>query len=203
MAQSASAARYEPRQGEQDETEQPAPRFWSVRRVPATVVGVTVLGAVGLLLYDVTAVRAERPAAEWRRTLADELASRPLDDGLVVLGALAAVVLGAWLVVLAVTPGLRGLLPMRSQAPTLRSGVERRAAAVLLRDRAMDVSGVQAVRVSVGRRRVRVAARAHFRDLDEVRSDLDAVLDHGIGELGLARPLALSVDVRRPEKEGR
>jgi hypothetical protein len=196
MSQSASLARYEP-EGQPDG---PAGRFWSVRRVPSALVAAVLLGACGLLLYDVAAVRADRPAAEWRRTLADELATRTLDDGWVVLGAVAAMLAGIWLVWLAVTPGLRGLLPMRPESEHLRAGIERRAAAVVLSDRAMEVSGVRAVRVRVGRRRVRALAQAHFRDLDEVRADLDSVLDHGIGELGLARPLALSVHVRRPEK---
>jgi hypothetical protein len=196
MAQSASLARYEP-EGEPDG---PAGRFWSVRRVPSALAAAVLLAACGLLLYDVAAVRADRPAAEWRRTLADGLATRTLDEGWIVAGAVAAMLLGVWLVWLAVTPGLRGLLPMRLQSEQLRAGIERRAAAVVLRDRAMEVSGVQTVRVSVGRRRVRVLAQAHFRDLDVVRLDLDNVLDQGIGELGLARPLALSVHVRRPEK---
>ncbi|MGP3972102.1 DUF6286 domain-containing protein [Streptomyces sp. 6N223] len=196
MAQSASVARYEP--GERPDG--PAHRFWSVRRVPSLLVAAVLLAACGLLLYDVAAVRADRPAPEWRRTLADELATRSLDDGWVVLGAVAAMLVGAWLVWLAVTPGLRGLLPMRLEGEHLRAGIERRAAAAVLRDRALDVTGVRTVRVRVGRRRVRVLALAHFRDLDEVRSDLDAVLDQGIGELGLARPPALSVHVRRPEK---
>jgi hypothetical protein len=196
MSQSASLARYEP-EGEPDG---PSGRFWSVRRVPAALVAAVLLAACGLLLYDVAAVRADRPAAEWRRTLADELATRALDDGWVVLGAVAAMLAGAWLVWLAATPGLRGLLPMRLEDEHLRAGVERRAVAAVLGDRALDVAGVRTVRVRVGRGRARVLALAHFRDLDEVRSDLVAVLDQGIGELGLARPLALSVHVRRAEK---
>lgn len=196
MAQSASAARYEP--GEHPEG--PSGRFWSVRRVPAALLGTVLLGACGVLLYDVIVVRADGPAAEWRRDLAHGLATRTLDDGWVVAGAVAAMLLGAWLVVLAAAPGLRGLLPMRLEGEELRAGIERSAAAVVLRDRAMEVSGVRSVRVTVGRRRVRALALAHFRDLDAVRADLDAVLDHGISELGLARSLALSVHVRRPEK---
>lgn len=198
MAKAASAARYEP---EQRPTGPPG-RFWSVRRVPATVVGVVLLAGCGALLYDVVAVRAGRPAAGWRRALADELATRPLGDGWVVAGALAAMLVGAWLVVQAVTPGLRGLLPMRRVDEHLHSGVERTAAAAVLRKRAMDVPGVRSVRVRVGRRRVRARAVSHVRDPDEVRADLDAALDHGLGELGLARPPTLTVHVRRRAGRG-
>ncbi|RBM17028.1 DUF6286 domain-containing protein [Streptomyces sp. PT12] len=178
----------------------PAGRFWSVRRAPAALLAVALLIASGMLLYDIVSVRADRPVAAWRRALTDGLATRTLDDGWVVAGAVAAVALGVWLIVLAVSPGLRGLLPMRADASGMRSGIERSAAAVVLRDRAMEVSGVRDVRVLVGRRRVRALAEAHFRELDAVKADLDAVLDHGIGELGLARPPALSVHVRRPAR---
>ncbi|GAA1918170.1 DUF6286 domain-containing protein [Streptomyces sodiiphilus] len=196
MEQSSSAARYRP----DPEADGRAGRFWSVRRVPAAVVGLLLLAATGLLLYDIAAVRADRPGAAWRRVLADELATRSLDDPWVVAAAVAAVLLGLWLLVLALTPGLRGLLPMRREKPDLRAGLERRAVAVILRDRALEVSGVQSARVAVSRRRIRVRAQAHFRDLDDVRADLDAVLADGIGELGLARRPALAVHVRRPAR---
>ncbi|RMI34800.1 hypothetical protein EBN88_22980 [Streptomyces triticirhizae] len=196
MRQSASTARWEPGQAD----EGPAPRFWSVRRVPAGLVAAALLGGSGLLLYDIVSVRADRPAAAWRREVADALASRPLDDAWVVAGAALAMALGVCLVVLATTPGLRRLLPMRQDSELMRAGIERAAAAVVLRDRALEVSGVRSVRVAVGRRRIRVAAEAHFRELDVVRTDLEAVLGDGIDELGLARRPALAVHVRRPAK---
>ncbi|MFC5722463.1 DUF6286 domain-containing protein [Streptomyces gamaensis] len=177
-----------------------ARRFRSARRVPAVLAAVVVLGAAGALLYDVAAVRASRPATAWRRRLARELAERPLDDAWIVAGAAVAVVLGGWLLVLAVTPGLRGVLPMRRDTPGLRAGLDRRAAALVLRDRALRIPGVQSVRVDVGRRLIRVRAQSHFRDLDDVRSDLDDVLADGVRELGLARHPVLSVRVHRPVK---
>jgi hypothetical protein len=194
-----SGARSEP-DGDEDSGGRPAGRFWSARRTPATLVALAVLAATGPLLYDIVSVRADWPAASWRRTLAAELATRRLDDAAVVTTAVAAILIGGWLVALAVTPGLRGLLPMRRTSELMRSGIERAAAAVVLRDRAMEVSGVRSCRVTVGRRRVRAQAEAHFRELDVVRADLDAVLHHGIEELGLARRPGLTVHVRRPAR---
>ena len=80
--------------------------------------------ARALLLYDVAAVRADQPAMHWRRSLADELAERPLDDMWVLVGAGVAMALGLWLIVLAATPGLRDLLPMRRDR-TRRTGRTR------------------------------------------------------------------------------
>ncbi|WP_043263785.1 DUF6286 domain-containing protein [Streptomyces sp. CT34] len=180
-----------------------AGRFWSARRVPSGLVALVLLAGAGLLLYDVAAVRAHRPAAAWRRELADELATRHLDDPWVLGGAAAAVVLGIWLIALAVTPGLRAVLPMRSTAPGVRAGLDRPAAALVLRDRAMEVAGVQSVRMTVGRRRAHARAVAHFRDLDAVRRDLHTALGAGLRELGLAHRPALTVDVRRPKDPGK
>ncbi|MFE7601064.1 DUF6286 domain-containing protein [Streptomyces sp. NPDC057494] len=179
-------------------------RFWAVRRIPAALLAAVVLGGAGLLLYDVAAVRADRTAMSWRRELADALATRPLDDTVIVVGAAVAVVLGVWLLVLASTPGLRAVLPMRREHTDVRAGLDREAAAFTLRDRVMEVSGVQSVRVRVGRAKVAVRAVSHFRALDEVRADVETVMAGGVDELGLAHPPVLTVRVARPSrKEGK
>jgi hypothetical protein len=177
-------------------------RFWSPRRVPAAVVAALLFVVAGAFLYDVTAVRAGRSALAWRRELARQLAERPLDDIWVLVGAGVAAALGLWLILLAVTPGLRDVLPMRPTHPDVRAGLHRGAVGLVLRDRAMEVAGVQSVRVRTRRRRADVRALSHFRELDDVRADLESVLGKAIQRLGLARPLALSVHVRRPGRKG-
>ncbi|MFI0766635.1 DUF6286 domain-containing protein [Streptomyces sp. NPDC021218] len=229
MRQSTSASAYGGRAGTGARDGDPPVRmrrFWSVRRVPAGIVALVIAAVSGLLLYDMAAVRSGRPAMRWREWLADELASRPLDDAWIMGGAAALAALGVLMVVLALAPGLRGLLPMRPPGTgtgtgaeaevgagpgkgveagagtggAVRAGIDRTSAGLVLRDRAMEVPGVRSARVDVGRRRVRARALAHFRDLDEVRADLDAALHEGIRQLGLARRPALSVRVRRSAK---
>ncbi|MDJ1133052.1 DUF6286 domain-containing protein [Streptomyces iconiensis] len=177
-----------------------AGRFWSVRRGPGGIVALLLLAGAAVLLYDVVSVRAGRPGMAWRRNLAGELAGTRLDSAPVLAGAAVAALLGLWLLVLALTPGRRSLLTMRRDAPQVRAGLERSAAALVLRDRAMEVSGVRSARVKVKRRKAVARAQAHFRDLDEVRSDLEAALAEGVEQLGLAHRLGLSVHVRRPAK---
>ncbi|MFG3290371.1 DUF6286 domain-containing protein [Streptomyces sp. NPDC048179] len=177
-------------------------RFWSPRRVPAAVVAVLVLVTAGAFLYDVAAVRAHHPAMHWRRALARQLAERPLDDTWVLAGAGVAVALGLWLLILADTPGLRHLLPMHRTHPDVRAGLRRDAAAMVLRDRAMEISGVRRVRVRLHRSRAHVLAISHFRELDEVRADLDAALNDAIRGLGLAHPPKLTLLVLRPGRKG-
>ncbi|GAA1430098.1 DUF6286 domain-containing protein [Streptomyces thermospinosisporus] len=177
-------------------------RFWSARRVPAALLALVTLVIAGAFLYDIAAVRADRPPMKWRRELAQQLARRPLDDTWVLVGAGVATALGLWLLLLALTPGLRPLLTMRRTHPDVRAALHRDAAATVLRDRAMEVAGVQSVRVRVRRRRADVRAVSHFRELDEVHDDLDAVLTEAVRGLGLARPPALSVRVRRSGRKG-
>ncbi|WP_399923702.1 DUF6286 domain-containing protein [Streptomyces kanamyceticus] len=200
LGQSASGATYHPLPTLSADGK--AARFWSPRRVPAALLALLVLAGAGLLLYDVVAVRAGHPAMGWRRELAHQLGERPLDDAAVLAGAAVAALAGLWLVVLAVTPGHRALLPMRRSDPDVRAGLHRGAAAMVLRDRAMDVAGVQSARVRMKRSKVDVRAVSHFRELDDVRGDLDATLTEGIHGLGLAHTPRLSVHVARPGRKG-
>ncbi|MCX5202047.1 DUF6286 domain-containing protein [Streptomyces sp. NBC_00237] len=179
-------------------------RFWSARRIPAGLAAAALLGGSGLLLYDVLAVRSGRPGMRWRRELAAALAERPLGQVWVQVGAGLAVALGLWLVVLAVTPGLRSLLPMRwneSGDGEVRAGLHRGAASLVLRERAMEVPGVQAARVRVGRGRVTVRAVSHFRELADVREDVGEAMRRGVDELGLAHEPAVAVRVERAGAE--
>ncbi|GAB3170398.1 DUF6286 domain-containing protein [Streptomyces incanus] len=177
-------------------------RFWSARRIPAGLLALLLLVVAAAFLYDIAAVRAGRPAMSWRRELAHQLAQRPLDDIWVLVGAGVAAVLGLWLLLLALTPGLRSLLPMRRTHPDVRAGLDRDAAAMVLRDRAMEIAGVRSVRVRVSRRRANVRAVSHFRELDDVRADLRAVLADVVRRMALSRPPVLAVRVRRPGRKG-
>lgn len=175
----------------------PPHRFWSARRVPAALIALAVAAGAGLFLYDIAAVRLDRPAMRWRRALADELAARPLDDPWLLAGAALAVLLGGVLLVLAATPGLRGVLPMRHSTGTVRAGAHRDAVALVLRDRAMEVAGIWSVRVRVRRTTALVRAQSHFRDLAEVRHDLDAALAAGVAELDLTHSPTVTARVTR------
>ncbi|MFE4752805.1 DUF6286 domain-containing protein [Streptomyces mirabilis] len=172
-------------------------RPWSARRTPAALVASVILVAAAAALFDVVAVRAGRPAAAWRRHLADELATRSLDDVWVLTGAAVAAALGIWLIVLALTPGLRHRLPLRSPAPGLRASLDRDGAADLLRDAAMRVPGVSTARVRVRRHRVKARADVRYRDPQQVKDDLTTVLDEERDQLALARPPHIVVRVRQ------
>ncbi|MEU5598425.1 DUF6286 domain-containing protein [Streptomyces sp. NPDC020298] len=153
--------------------------------------------AAGAALFDVVAVRAGRPAAAWRRHLADELNTRPVDDVWMLTGAAVAAAVGVWLIILALTPGLRHWLPLRSPEPWLMASLDRDGAAALLRDAAMQVPGVSKARIRVRRHRVKARADVCFRDPQQVKDDFTAVLDEERDGLALARPPRIAVRVRR------
>ncbi|MEU9039714.1 DUF6286 domain-containing protein [Streptomyces sp. NPDC048352] len=175
-------------------------RPWSARRIPAALTALAIAAAAGFLLFDVVRVRTGRPASAWRVRLADELATRSVDDVWVRVGAAVLAVLGLWLLVLALTPGLRRRLPLRSPDERLRAVLDRDAAVLLLRDAAMRVPGVSGARIRMGRRRVKVRADARFRAPADVRADLTAALREEIDRLALARPPSLAVRTRARPK---
>ncbi|MBO0517996.1 hypothetical protein J0695_40680, partial [Streptomyces beijiangensis] len=53
----------------------------------ALLLALVVIGAVGVLLYDISAVRAGRDAMHWRQVAAGDLATRQLQDTWVLVGA--------------------------------------------------------------------------------------------------------------------
>lgn len=178
----------------------PSRRPWSARRIPAALTALVIGAAAATLLFDVVRVRAGRSAAAWRARLADELAARPLDDVWIRTGAAVLTVVGLWLIILALTPGLRRQLPLQKPAGQVEAVVDRRAAALMLRDAAMRVPGVSAARVRVGRHRIKTRAEVRFRTEAEVRADLLDALREQRDRLALARPPRLTVRVRARRK---
>ncbi|WP_228121096.1 DUF6286 domain-containing protein [Streptomyces fagopyri] len=153
---------------------------------------------VGALLYDVIAVRAGHRAGAWRTRLVEEVTTRPVDDPWLLATGAVAVVLGLWLLILAITPGLRRLLPLRApeDSPELGAWLDRRGAALVLRDAAMRVPGISRARVRVGRHRVIARAEVGFRDMATVRDELSQALRKQCRQLALAHTPRLTIRLR-------
>ncbi|KAB2591147.1 DUF6286 domain-containing protein [Streptomyces arboris] len=177
--------------------ERPGPRISAERRVPAAVLAAVGAVACGLLLADVVAVRFGGAPAGWRTAVLDWAAAHGPADSAVRIGGAVAAVAGAWLLGCALLPGLRRRLRMAAPGPRVRAALDRKAAARILRERALGVPGVVRARVTVRRRRAGVRAGVGYGDPAEVRAEAVRVLDAALLELGLARPPALRVRVRR------
>lgn len=173
-----------------------AHRPWAQRRLPVAVLALLGAAVCGLLLYDVVSVHAAGDApARWRVDMMEWLSTHGPDSGTAmgVLAAAGVFLLGVWLLVLAVTPGRRRVLPMRPPLPGVRAVLDRRAVAALLRDAVTDVPGIGGVRVRVGRRTARVRAGLEFGGLEGARRAVTEAADAATAELGLAGPLRLRV----------
>ncbi|MET8544050.1 DUF6286 domain-containing protein [Kitasatospora sp. NPDC004799] len=166
-------------------------RLRAPRTAAAALVATGVLVVAGALLYDVVAVRVGQPARRWRAQIADELATRHLDDLAVLVGAGAATLLGGWLLWLAVAPGLRRWLVLRPYGGTT-AAVDRAGVGHLLADRAAGLDGIDHLRIRVGRRRVRISLTGPA-DPALVQRQLRDEL----GRVGLARPPRLDVRTAR------
>ncbi|WP_405532622.1 alkaline shock response membrane anchor protein AmaP [Streptomyces avidinii] len=177
-----------------------ARRPWSARRIPAALTALIIAVAAGTLLFDVIRVRAGQAAAGWRIRLADELAARPLDDPALQIGAAVIAVIGLWLIILALSPGLRHQLPLETPDAEMRAVLDREAAELKLRDAAMRVPGVSAAKVRFFQHRVKARADVRFRAPVDVKADLLVALQEALDRLALARPPSLDVRVRPRHK---
>ncbi|MFJ8795639.1 DUF6286 domain-containing protein [Streptomyces sp. NPDC102462] len=174
----------------------PARRPWSERRVPAALAALVGLSACATLLYDVLCVRlAGRTAAPWRSRALTWLSNHGPGGFPVALSA-AMTVLGVAMVLLAVAPGRRRSLAMRTADGSVRATLDRSAAQAVVRDAVSDVSGISQVRVRVRRRRARIRAAVEFGDREVAHRQVVTTVDQALGACGLGRTPRPRVRVR-------
>lgn len=175
-----------------------ARRPWSSRRLPVALGALAVASGCAVLLYDVVAVHAAgRAPAAWRVRLVAWLSAHGPDGGTVTgLAAAGTILLGLWMVVLALTPGRRASLPMTPPDAHTHADLPRGAVAVLLRDSVAALPGVTRVRARVGRRRVRVRAELAFGDRRGAVEAVTRAAEDALTGCGLARPPRLRVRLR-------
>ncbi len=116
------------------------------------------------------------------------------------VGAAVIAVLGLWLIILALSPGLRRQLPLETPDAQMHAVLDREAAELKLRDAAMRVPGVSAAKVRFFQHRVKARADVRFRAPVDVKADLLAALQEALDRLALARPPSLDVRVRPRHK---
>ncbi|MEU1298779.1 DUF6286 domain-containing Asp23/Gls24 family envelope stress response protein [Streptomyces shenzhenensis] len=174
----------------------PARRPWSERRVPAALMAFLGLSVCATLLYDVVCVRiAERTAAPWRSRALGWLSSHGPGGFPVALSA-AVTLLGAGMVLLALTPGRRRSFAMSTADGRVRATLDRSAAEALVHEAVSGVSGISQVRVRVGRRRARIRAAVEFGDREIAHRQVVTVTDQALGACGLGRTPRPRVRVR-------
>ncbi|MFJ9877364.1 DUF6286 domain-containing Asp23/Gls24 family envelope stress response protein [[Kitasatospora] papulosa] len=176
------------------DTRPAARRWWSSRRLPVAVVTGAAALVCGALTLDVARVRLlGLPPARWRGDAVDWLSTHGAGDLPVVLGGAGAALTGLVLVVLAVTPGQRRLLPLSPPVDQPVFALDRSAVSALVEEAVSDVAGIGRARVRVGRRRVLVRARLSFGDREAARVGVEAAARLAVGGCALPRAPRLRV----------
>ncbi|MFD1276442.1 DUF6286 domain-containing protein [Streptomyces kaempferi] len=87
------------------------------------------------------------------------------------------------------------LLPLRApeDSPETGAWLDRKGAAIVLRDAAMRVPGVSRARIRVRRRRVIARVEVGFRDIATVRDDLSQALQRQCRQLALVHTPRLAI----------
>ncbi|MGW3292238.1 DUF6286 domain-containing protein [Streptomyces sp. NPDC001002] len=171
-------------------------RWWSQRRLPMALLTLVLAVVSGALACDLILVHtAHRPAADWRTGAVHWLSHHGPGDTSVAVAAGAIAALGALMIVLALSPGRRGLLPIAS-TPRVRAAIDRSAIALLVRDAVGATAGIGRVRVRVGRRRVTVRTDLAFGDRATARNEVTAAAQRVLDGCELGRAPRLRVSVR-------
>ncbi|MFJ6542627.1 DUF6286 domain-containing protein [Streptomyces sp. NPDC091385] len=180
----------------------PPRRWWAQRRFPLGILTLLATVAFGSLAADLILVHTGHgPAAAWRTGTLHWLYGHGPGEPLVTAAGICCALLGAGLLLLAVTPGRRDLLTASSPASGTDIAIDRPAVAALLHAAATGTDGVTAARTRVRRRRATV--RADLTSGDVTSGDRTAAerritqaAASALAECGLRRPLRLRVTVR-------
>ncbi|MER7764112.1 DUF6286 domain-containing protein [Streptomyces sp. NPDC097619] len=171
-------------------------RRWSPRSVPATLLILAIWAACAAVTAELVRVRLLDLAPAVRRIRAvDWIADHHAGDFAVGVGALAAVAVGAWLLVSAVTPGRRRELTVVPLGPRLTATIDRSTVAALVRDAVGEVEDISVVSVRAGRRRLTVRARSASGDTGEARRQAVAATERILSACRLRRTLRHRVSV--------
>ncbi|MEU9401140.1 DUF6286 domain-containing Asp23/Gls24 family envelope stress response protein [Streptomyces sp. NPDC048242] len=181
----------------------PPRRWWAQRRLPMGILTLLATVAFGLLAADLILVHTgHRPAAAWRTGTLHWLYGHGPGEPLVTVAGISCALLGACLLLLAVTPGRRNLLTTASPAPGTDLAIDRSAVAALLRDAATGTDGVTGTRTRVRRRRATVRADLTSGDRTTAQRRITRAADQVLTDCGLRRPLRLRVTARHRRGRG-
>ncbi|MFI6345329.1 DUF6286 domain-containing Asp23/Gls24 family envelope stress response protein [Streptomyces sp. NPDC050560] len=173
-------------------------RWWAPRRVPMALLTLATAVAFGALALDMALVHAAgRGPSVWRADLVDWLSRHGPESPVAIGAGIGCTVLGLLLIVLAVTPGHRSLLPVVTGDARLSASVDRTAVALLVRDAVAQGPGVGAVAVRIGRRRAAVRVGVLFGDTAARRAAAAATAHDTLAACGLRRTPRLRLRVRQ------
>ncbi|RJQ89066.1 DUF6286 domain-containing protein [Amycolatopsis panacis] len=162
------------------------------RATAATLTALVLLAACVLVaVVAIQLIIGERPWVSYS-AVAGALNRTPWTSWWLELASIVAVVLGLCLLLSAVLPGRRTVLPLRGE---LDSGASRASYRSTLRAAASGVDGVSAAKVRLGRRRVRVRVRTHRTRSEGLSEAVEAAVTRRLDEVGPVEQPAVRVAV--------
>ncbi|MGW5383257.1 DUF6286 domain-containing protein [Nocardia sp. NPDC003963] len=171
------------------------------RVVPATLIAGTLLAVcIAVIVSLVQRLTGTREYLSYD-DIAGYLHGLTWDDPLVAAVAVAAIALGAGMLLAAVIPGRALVLPLNAAADDgIEAGVARRDLRSILRVAAVSVTGVRSAHVQIRRARVTVVARTDLHDREGLAEEICDVVGTRIQQIG--RPVKkVGVRLRGPEPE--
>ncbi|MBB4684165.1 DUF6286 domain-containing protein [Amycolatopsis jiangsuensis] len=162
------------------------------RSTAATLTALIVLAAcVVVTVVAVQLIIGERPWISYS-AVAGALHRTQWTNWWTAFGAVVAVVLGLCLLLAAILPGRRTVLPLAGEPD---SGASRASYRSTLRAAAAGVDGVSAAKVRLGRKRVRVRVRTQRTRSDGLPEAVRTAVTHRLDEVGPAAQPAVRVAV--------
>ena len=172
----------------------------ALRRVVSAVLALALLGLSLITLVEVILAALGRPP--WLiddGALRDELARRPWDDPVVMIGWISLLVLGILLLAVALTTGRRRSIAIDSGTEGASLSVRRRSLERYLAGVATAQPGVQRAKASVRRGSLKIRADTTRLDSQDVRARVQQAVSDRVRSLSLQPALTTSVSVRSKE----
>lgn len=127
------------------------------------------------------------------------LAATPFNDRAVLITAAVAVVVGLWLLILAVLPPRRALTELREADPLLATGITRSGLRRALAGSAVTIDGITAARVRIHGSTAAATLHTPLRRTDGLAQNATDTLNEKLAALNPARPLAVKTRLDRKE----
>ncbi|GAA1371415.1 DUF6286 domain-containing Asp23/Gls24 family envelope stress response protein [Streptomyces beijiangensis] len=171
-------------------------RWWSPRRTPTAVLTLLAAASCAAVTADVVRVHTtHHTPATWRMRSLDWVTSHGPVNAPVIIAGVCLALAGAWLLVLALTPGQRRLLTLAESLPQWDAAADRSTVASLVRDAVAEVQGIGTVTVRAGRQRITARARLAFGDLTTARDQAALAARQALSDCQLRVTPTLRVSV--------
>ena len=166
------------------------------RSVPAVIVAVLLLAASGLVIAQAISIFRTGSLLWWDApSVADRLHSTQWQDPTVIAAAGVLIVIGLWLLLLAVLPARHTLIELRESDPAVSTGISESGLRRGLSAAALRVDGVSTTDTRIHRGTATVMARSPLRRSESLPAAVTNAVTDRVAQLDPATPLTVRATV--------